>query len=455
MKNVILSLAIIFQVSSFAHVAAILDNGIDYTHSELQDNIKINELEVINSRDDDRNGYRDDIRGWNFIKMSNEVFDLDRDVEITADIKLYYALKAKNSLETITKEELVTYELLKKDKELKKKRKELTSWIHGTHVGAIAVNTKFLPRELKPSDLKALIITYLGKATSGPAKAPEFTPLKSSKLEKKKAHIAKYWKSYISWQVNKLRLALDYASAKAVVVNGSFGQSFKGAKSMINKVHKEQYGIELSEENSIVEARSFMTSLIQKSTLLIKKYPKMLFVFSAGNKKSNTDEFIHFPSAIRLPNLLSVGASFEFQTMAYFSNFGKKTVDLFAPGVAIESAIPREEHLKINGTSQAAPYVTNVALKAFALASKLRVKLSAKTLKKIIMQTVQVREELGELSVSSGIIYSNKVYSTIRFMRDHKLSIAIKMANKKWPTISIKKSLKPGKALLMDLPELD
>lgn len=455
MKKLILTLAVLIQANSFAHVAAILDNGMDYTHSELQDNIKTNDLEVINSRDDDRNGYRDDIRGWNFINMSNKVFDLDRNIEITDDIKLYYALKAKKSLETITEEEIVIYEKLKKDTELKKKRKELTSWIHGTHVGAIAVSSKNLPRELKANDLKALIITYLGKATSGPAKAPKFSPLKSGTLKEKKAHVKKHWKNYISWQVNKLRLAVDYASSKAIVVNGSFGQSFKGAKKMINTVHEEQFDTELSEEERTTKAKIFMSDLVYKSTKLIRKYPRMLFVFSAGNKKSNTDEFLHFPSNIRLPNLLSVGASFDFQTMAYFSNFGKKTVDLFAPGVAIESAIPREEHLKINGTSQAAPFVTNVALKAFTLASKLNVSLSASSLKRILMETVQLRPELAEKSVSSGIIYPNKVYSTVRYMRDHNLSNAIKMANKKWPTIPLNKTLKAEKALFMDLPALD
>ncbi|OUR99964.1 hypothetical protein A9Q84_02730 [Halobacteriovorax marinus] len=455
MKNIILTLIVSFQVSSFAHVAAILDNGMDYTHKELKYKIKINEREVLNSRDDDHNGYRDDIRGWNFINMSNKVFDLHRDIEITDEIKLYYALKAKFSLETITDTELATYEELKKDKELKKKRKELTSWIHGTHVGAIAVSTKDLPRELTSRDLKALIITYLGKATEGPAKAPEFTPLKSGTELQKKKHIASHWKKYISWQVKKLGLAVEYAASKAVVINGSFGQSFKGAKKMVSAVYKEQYDKELSDEEAVIQARVFMTSLIEKSTILIKRYPKMLFVFSAGNKKSDTDEFLHFPSSIRLPNLLSVGASFDFQTMAYFSNFGKKTVDLFAPGVAIKSAIPKQEYLKINGTSQAAPFITNVALKAFTLATKIGVRLTAKTLKQIIMDTVQVRTELKDKSVSSGIVYPNRIYSAIRFLRDHKRLKAIALAIKKYPTIVINKSLKVEDGFLMELPEIN
>ena len=58
-------------------VIAIVDTGVDYNHPDLLDNIWINEQELdgINGVDDDKNGFIDDIRGYNFSKGNNDPFD--------------------------------------------------------------------------------------------------------------------------------------------------------------------------------------------------------------------------------------------------------------------------------------------------------------------------------------------------------------------------------------------
>ena len=49
-------------------VVAILDSGVDTDHEDLQDNIWVNPNEIAgNGIDDDKNGYVDDINGWNFL----------------------------------------------------------------------------------------------------------------------------------------------------------------------------------------------------------------------------------------------------------------------------------------------------------------------------------------------------------------------------------------------------
>ncbi len=49
-------------------IVAILDSGVDITHEDLADNIWVNAGEIPdNGIDDDRNGYVDDIHGWNFL----------------------------------------------------------------------------------------------------------------------------------------------------------------------------------------------------------------------------------------------------------------------------------------------------------------------------------------------------------------------------------------------------
>lgn len=47
-------------------VVAVVDTGIDYSNDELKDVIWQNEDEISNGKDSDSNGYKDDIRGWNF-----------------------------------------------------------------------------------------------------------------------------------------------------------------------------------------------------------------------------------------------------------------------------------------------------------------------------------------------------------------------------------------------------
>jgi len=61
-------------------VVAVVDTGVDYTHPDLDDNIWRNAGEIAgNGIDDDRNGYIDDIRGWDFVSSDNNPMDLDWD----------------------------------------------------------------------------------------------------------------------------------------------------------------------------------------------------------------------------------------------------------------------------------------------------------------------------------------------------------------------------------------
>ena len=57
-------------------IVAIIDGGIDYTHEDLADNIRLNSLELngVTGQDDDGNGYIDDIYGWNFCTNSKDIF---------------------------------------------------------------------------------------------------------------------------------------------------------------------------------------------------------------------------------------------------------------------------------------------------------------------------------------------------------------------------------------------
>ena len=59
-------------------VVAVLDTGVDYNHEDLQDNIWTNSGEIAdNGKDDDGNGYIDDVYGWNSHDYDNDTLDID------------------------------------------------------------------------------------------------------------------------------------------------------------------------------------------------------------------------------------------------------------------------------------------------------------------------------------------------------------------------------------------
>jgi YD repeat-containing protein len=56
-------------------VVAIIDGGVDFSHPELVNNRWRNAGELLNGRDDDRNGYPNDLHGWDWVADSGEVKD--------------------------------------------------------------------------------------------------------------------------------------------------------------------------------------------------------------------------------------------------------------------------------------------------------------------------------------------------------------------------------------------
>lgn len=87
-----------------------------------------------------------------------------------------------------------------------------------------------------------------------------------------------------------------------------------------------------------------------------------LFIAAAGNEGDNNDVAFHYPGSYDLPNIISVAAIGKDGKLAYFSNYGKKTVDVAAPGVNILStSYQNNSYIGESGTSMATPHVSGIA----------------------------------------------------------------------------------------------
>lgn len=138
----------------------------------------------------------------------------------------------------------------------------------------------------------------------------------------------------------------------------------------------------------------------------------VLMVHAAGNDGENIDVNANYPSPEYVdggrPDLwIEVGAS-SWQggnaLAAAFSNYGNRSVDLFAPGVAILSTVPGGTYERNDGTSMAAPVVSGTAALLMAYCSEL----TAREVKEILVASAirrpgqRVTEPGGEREVAFG-----------------------------------------------------
>ncbi|MEO8822965.1 MAG: S8 family peptidase [Ginsengibacter sp.] len=119
----------------------------------------------------------------------------------------------------------------------------------------------------------------------------------------------------------------------------------------------------------------------------------VLLVHAAGNDAKNIDSAQNFPNPVYRDNsgiasdFITVGASGDATNggfTASFSNYGKKSVDVFAPGVNIYSTLPDGKFGNFSGTSMATPVVAGVA----ALVLEYYPDLSAQQIKYVITNSV-------------------------------------------------------------------
>ena len=87
----------------------------------------------------------------------------------------------------------------------------------------------------------------------------------------------------------------------------------------------------------------------------------ILFIVAAGNDGTNSDVTATYPANYDLPNVVAVAATTSTDSLATFSQYGRRSVHVSAPGSAIYSTSPGNSYATHSGTSMAAPHVTGLA----------------------------------------------------------------------------------------------
>ena len=235
-------------------VIGVIDSGVDVSHPDLAANIWRNPGEIPgNGIDDDRNGFIDDVSGWDFVSNDNTPQDGDG---------------------------------------------------HGTHVagtiGAVGNN---------------------GRGVVG-----------------------------VNWEVSILPLKF---------LDDSGSGSTAAAIAAINYATAlRNSGVNIVATNNSWGGGGFSTAL--QTAISRHNDAGIVFVAAAGNESTNNDAIPSYPANYNLPNVISVAAIDRSDQLASFSNYGRTTVDLAAPGVSIYSTTPGNSYATYSGTSMASPHVAGV-----------------------------------------------------------------------------------------------
>lgn len=196
----------------------------------------------------------------------------------------------------------------------------------------------------------------------------------------------------------------------------------------------------------------------------------VLLVHAAGNEGADVDTAWNFPTPVyqstgtQATNWITVGASGASKTnlVANFSNYGKKAVDVFAPGVNIYSSVPGgNTYRNLSGTSMASPVVAGLA----ALILEYYPQFNGQQVKAIIENSAvpfedlvtnpqtQERERLTALSRTGGVVNAYEaVLMADKLSKDGKIKTADQKIKTDGKDVKIKTTTDDGKKKLKVKP---
>jgi cell wall-associated protease len=467
-------------------IVAVIDSGIDTLHEDLKPILWRNPKEIPgNGVDDDKNGYVDDIYGWNFIGGKD-----GRNVKTDSyeGARVYHSLKGKWEGKEVNESVLTPAE--KVEYAIFLRAKQAT-------IGDANPQEMAYIKQLQPKLVKAdsILRKEIGKEEYNGNDLKTFSP-QSAEGKMIKAFIMNISKANDSYEISNQQLLDELGGemrkAEAVTtppvayrkeivgddetnINDRFygnndvmantpfhGTHCSGIIAAVRNNNKGMDGVASNVNIMMVRAvpdgdehdkdialairyavdngarvisMSFGKDFSPQKRWVDDAYryaesKGVLLVTAAGNAHKNVDTSASFPNPIYedgkgiASNVITVGASGNAQNgglTASFSNYGKKNVDVFAPGVGIYSTIPGgTTYGNASGTSMACPLVAGVAafiLQNYPNLTPQQVKMAIEKTAVAPKEKVKVPGEtetvsMSELAKSGGII---NAYEAIKY----------------------------------------
>lgn len=414
-------------------IVAVIDSGVDTLHEDLKQVLWRNPKEIPgNNKDDDNNGYVDDIYGWNFIggkdgkNVKEDSYERDRvyhkykdrfedkDIDpatLSAEDREIYQMWLMTKAEMFGTEDAGGIDLfiLKKAFENLSKADSLLQKAIGKEVFTGNELEALKSEDAKVKSARATLLGIMNQNNALEATNKDFMGGFKEFLdgEQRKADAKEKTPRDYRGEIvkdNYFDINDRFYGNNDVMANTPFhGTHVSG---IIGAVRNNKLGVDGVADNvRIMSIRavpdgdehdkdvalairyavdngaqvinmSFGKSFSPEKTWVDEavEYAKskgVLLVHAAGNDAKNIDSTWNFPNPIykknelKATNWITVGASGDPKLgglTAGFSNYGKKEVDVFAPGVKIYSTIPGgNTYGNAQGTSMASPVVAGLA----------------------------------------------------------------------------------------------
>lgn len=431
-------------------IVATIDSGIDTLQKDLRSILWVNTKEKAgNGKDDDNNGYTDDIHGWNFLGGPNNKCDVN---ETTEEVREYYRLKDEyTAITTATaakdKAEYAYWLKVKaiRDSTVNKSQAELNQL--SPLMNALVTTDAFIKKSLNLKANQSFTKNDLNKIDSKNDTLSKskyiwgliFQDADNAKTDTKTITELSEYLTKLNNDVNpdleaRKRVVNDnpndindkkYGSNQLKFEDASHGTGVAG---LIGAIRNNGYGIDgIADDVRIMAIKAVpngdeydkdiagairyavdngakvVNMSFGKKISPHKKWvddaikyaaeKDVLLVQASGNDNQDVDIKPEFPNDTFLDgsttdNLISVGASAALNDenlAGTFSNYGKKSVDVFAPGVKVTSIDKDAEFNTADGTSFASPITAGIA----ALVLEYYPNLSAKQLKEVILASAK------------------------------------------------------------------